>query len=108
MKVDPKALAQLWSDEMVVTNPFNHFVKKQQVLDLVNSGTLAFTSYDRQLEYVRMYGDVAIVAGAETVAWAGKLPLAGKTSHLRFTAVWMKENGRWQQVARHANIVSTT
>jgi len=33
------------------------------------------------------------------------MPNAGKTEHLRFTSVWMKQQRRWQQVARHANIV---
>ena len=28
-----------------------------------------------------------------------------ETEHLRFTGVWMKQAGRWQEVARHANIV---
>jgi hypothetical protein len=46
-----------------------------------------------------------IAAGSETVVWGGKMPNAGKTEHLRFTAVWMKQGGRWQEVARHANIV---
>jgi hypothetical protein len=28
--------------------------------------------------------------------------------NLRFTAIWMKQQGRWQEVARHANIVPQT
>ena len=102
---DAKTLAHIWSNDMVVTNPLNKFVNKQQVLGLVESGTLAFTSYERHIEYVRVYGDFAVVAGSETVVWAGKMPNAGKTSPLRFTAIWMKQGGRWQEVARHANIV---
>ena|SRR5215813_970873 len=106
LRNDVPTLKRLWSDNFVVTNPFNKFVNKQQVAQMIESGTLAFTSYDRKVEYVRVYGDTAIAAGSETVVWAGKLPTAGKTSYLRFTGVWMKEGGRWQQVARHANIVS--
>jgi ketosteroid isomerase-like protein len=102
---DPKTLARLWSDDFVVTNPFNKFVNKQQVLGMIESGFLAITSYDRQIEYLRFYGDTAIVAGSETVVWGGKMPNAGKTEHLRFTGIWMKQGGRWQQVARHDNIV---
>ncbi|HXP69969.1 MAG TPA: nuclear transport factor 2 family protein [Candidatus Dormibacteraeota bacterium] len=102
---DPKSMARLWSDDFVVTNPLNKFVTKQQVLGMVESGFLVITSYDRQIEYVRFYGDTAIVAGNETVKWGGRMPNAGKTEHLRFTAVWMKQAGRWQEVARHANIV---
>jgi ketosteroid isomerase-like protein len=105
LQKDAKAMARLWSDDFVVTNPLNKFVNKQQVLGMVESGFLIITSYDRQIEYVRSYGDTVIVAGNETVVWGGKMPNAGKTEHLRFTGIWMKQNGRWQEVARHANIV---
>jgi len=50
-------------------------------------------------------GDIVIVAGGETVVWGGKMPNAGKTEQLRFTAGWMKQAGRRQEIARHANIV---
>ena len=102
---DITTLGELWSNDFVVTNPLNELVNKQQVSALVKSGTLAFTSYERKLAYVRRYRDTVIVAGRETVVWAGIMPLAGKPSHLRFTAVWIKQDGRWQEVARHANIV---
>lgn len=103
---DVKTLGSLWSDDFVVTNPFNKFVNKQQVVGMTESGYLAFTSYDRQVEYVHIYRDTAVVAGSETVNWAGKIPTAGKTIHLRFTAIWMKQDGRWQEVARHANMIA--
>jgi hypothetical protein len=105
MRNDLKTLKPLWSDDLVVTNPFNKFVNKQQVLDMVADGTLALKAYDRQIEYIHFYGSTAIVAGSERVIWAGKLPIAGQTSNLRFTGIWMKRAGRWQEVARHANII---
>jgi len=80
-------------------------IRKQQVVGMTESGNLAFASYDRELEYVRIYRDGAVVAGIETVVWAGKMPNAGQTSHLRFTAVWMKQSAGWQEIARHANII---
>lgn len=102
---DPATMARLWSDDLVVTNPLNKLVTKQQVLGMVQSGFLVITSYDRRIEYARVYGDMVILAGSETVVWGGKMPNAGKTEQLRFTAVWMKQQGRWQQIVRHANIV---
>ena len=72
---------------------------------MVESGFLGIPTYDRQIEYIRVYGDVVIVAGSETVIWGGKMPNAGKTEHLRFTAVWMRRAGTWQELVRHANIV---
>jgi uncharacterized protein (TIGR02246 family) len=104
----PKAMARLWSDDFVVTNPLNKFVNKQQVLGMMESGFLVITSYDRQIEYLKFYGDTAILAGSEAVVFGGKMPNAGKTEHLRFTAVWMRQGGRWQEIARHANIVPQT
>ncbi len=82
--------------------------EQEQVLGMVKSGFLVITAYDRQIEYVRVYGDTVIVAGSETVTWGGQMPNAGKVEHLRFTAIWMKQEGRWQEVARHANIVPQT
>ena len=105
LKNDRESMARLWSNDMVITNPLNKFVTRQQVLAMVDSGFLIITSFDRQIEYLRFYGDIAVVAGSETVVWGGKMPNAGKTEHLRFTAVWMKQAGRWQEIARHANIV---
>jgi hypothetical protein len=101
-----KRLEYLWSNDLVVTNPLNQFVNKKNVIELVRSGALAFVSYDRQIEYIRTYNDTVVVTGSETVVWAGKMPNAGKTSQLRFTAVWLRQDGRWQEVARHANIVA--
>jgi ketosteroid isomerase-like protein len=105
VKNDPAAMARLWSDDFVVTNPLNRFVNKQQVLGMVQSGVLVITTYDRHIEYLRAYGDTVVVAGDETVTWGGRMPNVGKTEHLRFTGIWMRQRGRWQEVARHANIV---
>jgi ketosteroid isomerase-like protein len=105
LKNDRAAMARLWSNDFVVTNPLNKFVTKQQVLGMVDSGFLVITSFDRQIEYLRGYGDIVIVAGRESVVWGGRMPNAGKSENLRFTAVWMKQGGHWQEIARHANIV---
>ena len=70
---DSKAMAGLWSDDFVVTNPLNKFVTKQQVLGMVESGFLVITSYDRQIEYLHVYGETVIVAGSETVVWGGRM-----------------------------------
>ena len=108
LQKDAAAMARVWSDDMVVTNPLNKFVTKQQVLGMVQSGFLVITAYDRRIEYVRVYGDTVIVAGSETVTWGGKMPNTGKVENLRFTGIWMKQQGHWQEVARHANIVPQT
>jgi Domain of unknown function (DUF4440) len=62
---DPKAMDRLWSEDFVVTNPLNKFVTKQQVLGMVHAGVLVITSSDRQIEYLRVYGDAVIVAARQ-------------------------------------------
>lgn len=105
LAADSKGLEALWADSFVVTNPLNAFVTKAQVLGMVDSGKLRFTAYERSIDYVHIYGDIAIVAGAETATWSGTLPLAGKTSRLRYTAIWRRSDGAWREIARHANII---
>lgn len=105
MAADTKGLDGLWADSFVVTNPLNRLATKAQVLDMVGSGVLRFTSLERKIEYVRFYGDIAVVAGTETAVWAGKMPMAGKASQLRFTAVWQRSGTGWLEIARHANII---
>src|SRR5258706_8706273 len=100
---DPKAMERLWSDDFVVTNPLNKFVNRQQVLGMVQSGFLVITSLDRQIEYVRVYGNTVIVAGSETLLWGGKMPKAGKNQQLRVTGIWMKKRGPRQQMAPPAH-----
>lgn len=105
LRKDPDAMTRIWSADLVVTNPLNRFVTGEQVSQMMKSGFLMITAYDRKIEYLRVYGPTVIVAGSETVTWGGRMPNAGKTERLRFTAAWMRQQGRWQEVTRHANIV---
>ncbi|HEU5403803.1 MAG TPA: nuclear transport factor 2 family protein [Terriglobales bacterium] len=105
LRRDSDALSRMWSDDLIVTNPLNNLVTKQQVLQMVRSGFLVITSYSRKVEYAKKYGDVVILVGAEEVVWGGRMPNAGKFEKLRFTAVWRNENGTWREVVRHANII---
>jgi ketosteroid isomerase-like protein len=79
LKRDSAALARLWSEDFVVTNPLNQFVTKKQVLGMVDSGFLIITSFDRQLDYLKVYGDTAIVAGRENQA-RGRRPRRTRVS----------------------------
>ena len=105
LATDATTLGLLWADDFVVTNPLNRLATKPQVLAMVKGGTLSFKSYERRIEYVHRYGDIAVLAGVETVEWAGKMPLAGSPRVLRFTAVWRWTKQGWQEIARHANVL---
>jgi hypothetical protein len=103
---DAKDLDTYFAPEFIVTNPFNRLItQKKYFVDMVANGTLAMKEYTRTIEYMHFYGDMVVVAGREHVLWGGKMPAAGKTSELRFTGVARKVNGKWIEVARHANII---
>lgn len=108
LQSDQAGMARLWADEFVVTNPLNKLATRNEVLEMVRSGFLMITAYDRRVEYAHVYGETVILAGSETVTWGGKMPMAGKKQELRFTAVWMRRGSQWQEVVRHANIVPQT
>lgn len=102
---DVKTLERVLADDFVVTNPFNQFLTKRQVIDRTASGQISFSSFERTLDYVKVYGDFAVVAGKETGVWGAKSPLPGKPLRLRITAVARKVNGQWVEVARHASVI---
>ena len=106
LAADSSGLNALWADTFVVNNPFGKLVTGPQVAAMVTSGGLRFSSLTRSIAYAHDYGDITILAGTETCGWAGKSPLAGQVSEVRFTSVWRRsQKGRWLEVARHADIL---
>jgi ketosteroid isomerase-like protein len=105
MRGDMAALERLYPDDLVVTNPFNQFINKQKVLERIRTNIIKYESYEKQIEYLRVYGDTVLAVGSETVVPTADAdrPDAGQTVRRRFTEVWVKRKGRWQRVARHAS-----
>lgn len=95
---DLAALQRLCSEDFVVTNPFNQVLNKAQVLEAVAQGRILHTSFEREIESLRARETTAVVMGRETVVDEGR------TLNRRYTEVWLKEEGRWQLLARHANL----
>jgi ketosteroid isomerase-like protein len=105
LKGDTKGLDRAFAEDFVVTNPFNQFLTKREVIERTASGGISMESFERTLDYVKVYGDFAVVAGKETGVWGAKSPLPGKPINLRFTVVARKMNGQWREIARHASVV---
>ena len=112
LKRDVPALERLWSDQFTVNAPNNRVVVgKRAVLDtFVGAGVINFSSFERQIEFVRVDGDYVFIMGLETVVPITDAPaaglVAGQTVHRRFTNVWKRENGVWRLFARHANVIA--
>ena len=107
LTADLSTLEKFWADDFTVNGPNNEIVKgKTNILELVKSGIIAYTSFEREHEAVLLYGDTAILMGLETVKPKGNSPFAGQTLRRRFTNIWMKQNGQWHLIARQATIIS--
>ena len=107
LRGDVATIERLYPDDFVVTNPFNQFINKQKVLERILTNIIKYKSYEKQIEYLRIYGNTVLTAGTETVVPTADAdrPDAGQTVHRRFTEVWIKRKGQWQRVARHASNV---
>ena len=101
---DFDAFSRLYADDLLVTNPSNRVLNKAQVLELMRGDVVSYSSFDRQFDEVRVYGEMVVVVGSETASYTpdAKSPYAGKTIQRRFTEMWMRRDGKWQVVVRHA------
>ena len=106
LKKDVAALEKLWAEDFTVNNPRNSISRgRNEVLGLIRTGTIDYSSFVREIEEVVHHGDIVIVMGSETLTPVGKAPHAGQTIKRRFTNFWMKRNGEWRLTARHANVI---
>jgi hypothetical protein len=101
LRGDQAALNQFWDDEFIINNQF-HQVDHG---DRIKKGIVTYSSFAREVEASKAYGDTVILMGHETVVPKGSSPDAGRTWHRRYTNVWMKLEGKWRLVARHAHVV---
>ena len=98
---DLKEMDKYWTEDFMVTNPFNEIDKA----DRIRNGAVSYGSFQRISEAIKVHGKTAIVMGKEIVVPKGKSPDAGKTINRRYTNIWMKRNGEWRLVARQASVI---
>jgi ketosteroid isomerase-like protein len=85
---DGKTLSNLEADDFTVIANGQKETKTQQIAEVEGRGPVGVPQPNIE-EEVRHYGDVAVITG-----------LSGG-SNVRFTAVWVKQNGSWKVVHLH-------
>lgn len=106
LRNDAAAAEAFYADDVVVNNPrYTVTNGKQALMALIKTGSIHYSSFVREIEAIKFQGETAIVMGKETVKPDGQAPGAGQTIQRRFTNIWMKRDGKWQLIARHANII---
>ena len=108
LRSDVAGMDRFYPDDFVVTNPFHQFIDKAKVLERVRTNIIRYKTYTRQFDYFRRYGDTVVVVGSELVVPAADANRtdAGQVVHRRFTEVWVRRNGQWRKVVRHANNIA--
>jgi ketosteroid isomerase-like protein len=101
LRGDLPALDKLWAEDFRVNNPFNEIDQANRI----RTGAVTYSSFVREPESVLVYGKTVIVMGREITVQKGSSPQAGKTINRRYTNIWMKRQGKWRLVARHASVI---
>lgn len=103
---DTAALRDIWAPSLIVNNPQNEIsADRDTVLGLIAAGRIRHAQFDRRIEAVRIYGDVAVVMGGETVVTRVTTGAAPPPVERRFSHTWQRTEAGWRLIARHANRV---
>ena len=95
----------MWAEDFTVNSPTNNIVKLAEAKWAVRTGLIDYASLETTLEEIMVFEEAVITMGREVIKPVRNAPMAGQTVNRRYTQIWMKRNGNWQLVARHANII---
>ncbi len=103
IKSGATAVDQYEADDIISTDPSGRVTDKARDKMDLSSGDLKFQSMELSDVRVRVYGDTAVAAGANTLNGTYKgQDISGK---YRFTDTWVKRNGKWQVVGTQSTKV---
>jgi ketosteroid isomerase-like protein len=102
VKRDVAFLDGILADDYVISG-----LSKPQYLHLIKSSDIKYTSFDRQVLSVRVYGDTVLALGRTNVNVQSS-PGGWFSSTFDFMDVWVKQQGRWRCVATSAEEIVQT
>jgi hypothetical protein len=106
IKGDSTALFnKLWSSNIVFNTPANVVGTVEGTKRIFQTGGLGYQSFERKIDKITFFDNVAIVMGGEFIKPQGTQPNAGKTVSRRFTNVWQNHDGTWTMIARHSTTI---
>ena len=99
---DVERLGELWNDDLIVTNPGNVVVTRDQIFDMMRAGVIAASAVAREIEAVCVIGDTAITMGSESAVLEGR----PEPRLSRYTHVWVRSGDTWKLAGRQASVVA--
>ena len=97
-RADSAAVEKFWATEYTFINPRGERVTRAARLANLRSGRTAFDSlvHAPQEEQISFYGDVALYSTLLTLR--GRYSGTSHEGQYRASVVWVRRDGRWQQV----------
>ncbi len=105
---DTNMLKELWAPEFMVSSPRNDILpNREAVLRTQRGGGIHYSSFDKVVEQIQFRKNLVITMGQETFVSINNIPgaTAGQPYKRRFTNIWVKKKGKWQQVARQSSMI---
>ena len=98
-RADSAAVEKFWAAEYTFINPRGELVTRAARLSNLRAGRTAFDSlaHTPQEEKISVYGDVALYTTLLTLR--GRYGGTAQQGQFRASVVWVRRDGRWQQVA---------
>lgn len=106
LKQDSTIILRIMASDLLVNAPSNTVVDLKMAMNALKLGYINYSSYEQQIDTIKVIGDIGIVMGLEIVKPTGLTGNVGKTEKRRFTDVWMYKNRQWQMIARQATNIS--
>ena len=103
LKADLAALEPMLASDLTYCHASGIADSKKQLLDKIKSGEMKYEAFQHRDQAVRVYGNTAVLTGITALRLGA--PAQGGTALdavMRFTTVYVRQNGRWQQVAWQA------
>ena len=106
-KADSAAVEKFWAAEYTFINPRGELVTRAARLANLRAGRTAFDSlaHTPRGEKITFYGDVALYTTLLTLR--GRYGGTAQQGQFRASVVWVRRDGRWQQVASQMTPVLT-
>jgi ketosteroid isomerase-like protein len=102
MKKDRATMERLYADDYMYVHSNGNVLNKTQEIAESMSPNMAWTAHKDDDLKARIFGNVAIVTGVSTLTGSSKGYVSGPR---RFTEVWVRRNGRWQEVGGQSTLV---
>jgi hypothetical protein len=103
-KKDRATMERLMADDYAYTHSNGAVNDKAADIKETMSDDIKWTDRKSDDVKVRTYGNVAVVTGQETLTGSAKNYVPGPR---RFTEIWVKRSGHWQNVGGQTTLVPT-